>query len=44
MFVKTEGRIFYFCDSKCEKNFRMGRQGKDIRWTDSSAKERGKQA
>ncbi|MEM5766382.1 MAG: 50S ribosomal protein L24e [Candidatus Aenigmatarchaeota archaeon] len=32
MFVKTTGEIFYFCNSKCEKNFMMGREAKKIKW------------
>ena len=33
MFVRTDGKIFYFCRSKCEKNWEMGRIGKDTKWT-----------
>ncbi len=33
MFVKSDGKIFYFCNSKCEKNWNLGRQGKKVRWT-----------
>jgi len=33
MFVKNDGRIFYFCDSKCDKNYRLGREGKFLKWT-----------
>ena len=33
MFVKFDGKIFYFCNSKCEKNWNLGRQGKKVRWT-----------
>ncbi|MEM5836186.1 MAG: 50S ribosomal protein L24e [Candidatus Aenigmatarchaeota archaeon] len=33
MFVKTTGEIFYFCSSKCEKNFMMGRDPKKLKWT-----------
>ena len=32
MFVKADGTIFYFCSSKCEKNFMLGRDKKKIRW------------
>ncbi|MBI2547452.1 MAG: 50S ribosomal protein L24e [Candidatus Aenigmarchaeota archaeon] len=32
MFVRNTGEIFYWCSSKCEKNFRMGRERKKLRW------------
>lgn len=42
MFVKKSGQILYFCSSKCQKNHRLGREGKDRKWTLVSRKERGK--
>ena len=33
MFVKVSGDIFYFCGSKCQKNWNMGRLGKETKWT-----------
>jgi len=42
MFVKTDGRIFYFCNSKCEKNWKMKREGKKTKWTRSFMKFREK--
>ena len=33
MFVKNDGKIFHFCSSKCRKNFRLGRDGKNLKWT-----------
>ena len=42
MFVKTDGKIFYFCNSKCEKNWKMKRAGKNVRWTKAFQKEKGK--
>lgn len=32
IFVKSDGTINYFCDSKCEKNSKM-RLAKNVRWT-----------
>jgi|YelNatPaOPRAMG01_1025707.scaffolds.fasta_scaffold508550_1 large subunit ribosomal protein L24e len=32
MFVKNNGEIFYWCSSKCEKNFLMGRSVKKLKW------------
>ncbi|MFH1445310.1 MAG: 50S ribosomal protein L24e [Nanoarchaeota archaeon] len=42
MFVKNDGKIFYFCGSKCEKNWTKGRQGKHIKWTETYRKETGR--
>ena len=36
MFVKNDGRLFYFCNSKCQKNFKLGRDGKKKEWTKTS--------
>ncbi len=33
MFVRNDGRVFYFCKSKCQKNWDMGRSGKEHKWT-----------
>ncbi len=33
LFVDKAGDSLYFCDSKCEKNFRLGRLGKKEKWT-----------
>ncbi len=34
MFVKNDGKIFYFCSNKCEKNlFKLGRLNKNFKWT-----------
>ncbi|MBN2042631.1 MAG: 50S ribosomal protein L24e [Candidatus Aenigmarchaeota archaeon] len=32
MLIKNDGRIFYFCNSKCQKNFDLGRTEKKIKW------------
>lgn len=42
MFVKTDGRIFQFCNSKCQKNWKLGRLGKNVKWTKAYSKEKGK--
>lgn len=35
MFVKKDGKIFYFCSSKCEKNvLNLTRDNKKIKWTE----------
>lgn len=33
MFVKNDGSIYYWCSSKCEKNYQMGRVAKKFKWT-----------
>lgn len=38
MFVRNDGRIFYFCGSKCQRNWRMGREGKKLKWAASEKK------
>jgi large subunit ribosomal protein L24e len=40
MFVRNDGRIFYFCSSKCQKNWKMGRGDKKLKWTLSSAEKK----
>jgi len=42
MFVKADGKVFYFCNSKCEKNWKMKREGKKTKWTRSFRKFRDK--
>jgi len=32
MFVKTTGEILYWCSSKCEKNYMLGRKAKKLKW------------
>ncbi len=38
MFVKNDGKIMYYCNSKCQKNARMGRAGKKTGWTETFRK------
>lgn len=34
MYVKADGKVFYFCSSKCKKNtLKLKRVGRKIRWT-----------
>jgi len=40
MFVRNDGRIFYFCGSKCEKNFELGRSGRKLKWVKKAKKEK----
>jgi len=34
MLVKNSGEILYWCSSKCEKNFMMGRNPKKLKWVE----------
>ena len=43
MFVRKSGQVLYFCSSKCQNNWKLGRQGKKKKWTLTSRKERGKE-
>lgn len=39
MFAKNDGKIFYFCSSKCEKNiFKLGRIPRKVKWTEEAIK------
>jgi len=40
MFVRNDGKIFYFCNSKCHKNWKLGREGKSVKWTKAFQKEK----
>jgi large subunit ribosomal protein L24e len=40
MFVKTDGSTVHFCSAKCEKNADLGREPRDLEWTeDGGARE-----
>ncbi|MBP2133021.1 large subunit ribosomal protein L24e [Methanomicrobium sp. W14] len=38
MYVKKDGSIFYFCSSKCESNYRLGRVPRRVPWTSAGRK------
>jgi len=43
MFVKKDGKIFYFCSNKCEKNmFKLKRKPITTRWSKHYMKEEKK--
>jgi len=47
MYVKTDGTIFYFCSSKCQNNFKLKRNPKNVGWVrkkQTSKKEAAKNA
>ena len=43
MYVKADGKIFYFCSSKCEKNqLKHRRKARTLKWTNVAAAEKTK--
>jgi large subunit ribosomal protein L24e len=43
MFVKNDGKVLYFCSTKCEKNLlNLKRKPREHKWTVESRKFRGK--
>ena len=43
MYVKKDGTIIYFCSSKCQNNFRLGRVPRRVEWTAAGRKALGKE-
>ena len=43
MFIRKDGSIFYFCCSKCQNNFRLGRAPRRVPWTLAGRKAMGKE-
>ncbi|QCC47162.1 50S ribosomal protein L24e [Halobellus limi] len=41
MLVKKDGTILHFKDSKAEKNYRLGREPRDLEWTEAGRNEGG---
>ncbi len=35
MYVQTDGNVLHFKDSKCEKNYFLGRESRSTEWTRS---------
>jgi large subunit ribosomal protein L24e len=44
MFVRNDGKVFYFCNSKCHSNWKLHREGKKVKWTHTFRKEAKKPA
>ncbi|WP_323676561.1 50S ribosomal protein L24e [Halorubellus sp. PRR65] len=34
MFVRKDGTTIHYCSAKCEKNADLGREPRDLEWTD----------
>jgi len=43
MFVKKDGTVFYFCSTKCQNNYRLGRASRRVPWTQAGRKAMGKE-
>ncbi len=44
-FVRTTGKVLYFCSNKCEKNMlKLQRIPRKVRWTEEFRKERRKRS
>ena len=43
MFVRKDGAIFYFCSSKCQNNYRLGRVPRLVAWTKAGRKAKGRE-
>jgi len=39
MYVKNDGTVLWFADAKCEKNYRMGREARDLEWIGDDERE-----
>lgn len=43
MFVRKDGQIFFFCSTKCQKNYKLGRIPRRVAWTAAGRKAMGKE-
>lgn len=41
MYVRNDGTVLHFKDSKCEKNYFLGREARSLEWTESGRREGG---
>ncbi|PGF17785.1 50S ribosomal protein L24e [Natrinema sp. CBA1119] len=41
MYVQRDGTVLHFVDSKAEKNFKLGREPRDLEWTEDGRRGKG---
>ncbi|MFD1562443.1 50S ribosomal protein L24e [Haloarchaeobius amylolyticus] len=41
MYVKNDGTVLHFVDSKAEKNYKLGREPRDLEWTEEGRRAKG---
>ncbi len=41
MYVRTDGTVLHFVDSKAEKNYKLGREPRDLEWTEEGRRNKG---
>ena len=41
MYVRTDGTVLHFVDSKAEKNYMLGREPRDLEWTEEGRRGKG---
>lgn len=44
MYVRTDGTVLHFVDSKAEKNYFLGREARDLEWTAAGREEKAGRA
>ena len=41
MYVRNDGTVLHFVDSKAEKNYKLGRESRDLEWTEEGRAGKG---
>ncbi len=41
MYVRNDGSVLHFVDSKAEKNYKLGREARDLEWTEDGRRNKG---
>ncbi|NKE36058.1 50S ribosomal protein L24e [Natronococcus sp. JC468] len=41
MYVRNDGTVLHFVDSKAEKNYKLGREPRDLEWTEAGRAGKG---
>jgi len=43
LFVRKDGSLFYFCSTKCQNNYKLGRVPRRVQWTAAGKKAANKE-